>query len=67
MRACVPKRDVYFDEEQYIRNNTARYGGGEARAWFRAAVADGIIPEKCKLCGSHHFPVNDAPAGEKEG
>lgn len=67
MKACVPKRDVYFDEEQYIRNNTARYGDGEARAWFRAAVRDGIIPEKCKLCGFHHFPRDTDASGEDGG
>lgn len=62
---CVPKRDCYFDAQQYWHGNRAgfRYGNkgktdDELRLialldWQRH-VDRGVIPPKCETCGLHH-------------
>lgn len=68
-KPCVPKRNVYFDAEQYWQGNRAgiRYKNpgktdDELReiarvAWHRC-LDDGVIPAACERCGFHHHPAD---------
>jgi hypothetical protein len=60
MKPCVPRKGVYYDEDEFVAHNSGlvkRFGEEWTRNEWRGHLERAEIPAKCPTCGFHHKPA----------